>query len=67
MNQEILQYIFHYNPHTKQWACVNRKGYMAYMNGMASYEDVVYADSVYTLLSQFHNDPKKNTAEEKEA
>lgn len=67
MNPEILQYIFHYNPYNKQWACVNRAGYIDYMNGMASYKDVVYADSISTLLSQFSNDTTKNTTEEKEA
>lgn len=57
--ESIYLYVFHYNPYRKQWACVKRNAYTEYLNGMASYKDVVYADSIDTLLTQFTDGPEK--------
>jgi hypothetical protein len=62
----MIQFIFHYNPYNKQWACVHRDGYLDYMNGKASYEHVFYADSIDTLLTLFQDDLKKNDSTQDE-
>lgn len=64
MTHDIQQYIFHYNPFRKQWACVDRAAYQQYMNGFASYEDVVYSDSIEFLLSMFNPTPDDSQKKE---
>jgi hypothetical protein len=63
----ILQYIFHFNPYTKQWACVDRNAYVKYMNGEASEQEVVYASSLRTLLTLFPDGPTQSSAEKEES
>lgn len=60
----IYHYVFHFNPYTKQWACVDREFYNEYLNGTAPYQGVTYADSIETLLTQFTDGPTQNSPEE---
>lgn len=64
--ETIYLHVFHYNPFTKKWACINRNAYTQYLNGIASNKDVTYADSIDELLTQFNDGPteKKESTEE---
>lgn len=61
----IQQCIFHFNPYTQLWACVERSAYVKYMNGQAGFNEVVYAPSIQTLLTLFPDGPTQSAAEEK--
>jgi hypothetical protein len=65
MNEEIQQHVFHFNPYTKQWACVHRDFYMQYLNGNAPYDSVVYAKTINPLLSMFTDDGSQKESTEK--
>jgi len=48
-NEELIGYVFHYNPYRELWAAVPRDFYLDYFNGI--YDNVVFHQDVKHLIS----------------
>ena len=45
-NNLQFDYLYHYNPYTKKWACFSRDDYRNYFNGEKSIKRIGYGDSL---------------------
>lgn len=48
-NEELIGYVFHYNPYRELWAAVPRDFYLDYFNGI--YDRVVFHQDIKHLIS----------------
>ena len=58
-NEHLQQWVFHFNPYTKEWNAFLRTHYLSYFNGMAGDKDVFKSSSMGELLKMVKQKSKE--------
>ncbi len=53
-NDDIYDYVFHFNIYTKQWAAIHREDYHTHLNGLPTKHRVIRSSSINTCIELVH-------------